>query len=53
VISYNLWQGQFGGQDDVVGKNLVLDGSTYSIIGVAPKGFQYPTRLNCGCRHYD
>ena len=44
VISYNLWQGQFGGQADVVGKNLVLDGSTYSIIGVAPKGFQYPDK---------
>jgi putative ABC transport system permease protein len=44
VISYNLWQGQFGGQADVIGKNLVLDGSTYSVIGVAPPGFQYPDK---------
>src|SRR6185369_3545298 len=44
VISYNLWQGQFGGQADVIGKNLVIDGTSYSIIGVAPKGFQYPDK---------
>jgi len=44
VISYNLWQGQFGGQADVIGKNLVIDGTSYSVIGVAPPGFQYPDK---------
>jgi hypothetical protein len=28
ILSYGLWQSRFGGDDNVVGKNLVLDGVT-------------------------
>lgn len=42
VISYSLWQRRFGGADDAVGKPMTLDGESYTVIGIAPEGFQFP-----------
>jgi predicted permease len=39
VISYELWQRQFGGAAEVIGKQLELGGRNYTIIGVAPTRF--------------
>ena len=39
VISYGLWQREFGGAPDVLGKPLRLGLDTYSIGAVAPRGF--------------
>jgi putative ABC transport system permease protein len=44
VLSYALWQRRFGGDPSLVGKSLTLDGQTYTVVGVAPAGFQYPDR---------
>jgi len=44
VISYGLWQSQFGGRADIVGQKVNLDGATFTIIGVMPRGFYFPTR---------
>jgi predicted permease len=44
VISYGLWQSQFGLRADVVGQKVNLDGATFTIIGVMPRGFYFPTR---------
>ena len=43
VISHRLWQAYFGGEPDVVGRTLRLDGVARTIIGVMPGGFQLPT----------
>src|SRR6202162_2269990 len=39
VISYQLWQGRFKGDRQIIGKTQRLDGVLHTIIGVAPKGF--------------
>ena len=39
VISYNFWQRRFGGAADVIGKPLMVERVTYTIIGVTPPEF--------------
>src|SRR5213594_740027 len=39
VISYQLWQGRFKGDPQIVGKTQRLNGIVHTIVGVAPEGF--------------
>ncbi|MGC2752543.1 MAG: ABC transporter permease [Candidatus Acidiferrum sp.] len=39
VISYQLWQGRFKGDPQIIGKTQRLNGVFHTIIGVAPQGF--------------
>ena len=41
VLSYGLWQSQFGRDPQAVGKDIRLDGQPYTIVGVMPKGFYF------------
>ena len=41
VISYGLWQRRFGGQRDVVGRSVLLDGERTTIVGVMPQSFGF------------
>jgi len=41
-ISYGTWQTIFAGDPNVVGRETRLDGNKCTIIGVMPKGFQFP-----------
>jgi predicted permease len=41
-ISYGTWQTVFAGDSNVVGRETYLDGLKCTIIGVMPKGFQFP-----------
>ncbi len=41
VLSFNFWQSHFGGKQDVIGKQLEVDGEMNTVIGVMPKGFQF------------
>jgi putative ABC transport system permease protein len=44
VISYGLWQSQFGRDPAVLGRKISLNGAPYTIIGVMPPTFYFPTR---------
>ncbi len=46
VIGYGLWQQRFGGSRDVIGKQIRLDGDSYEIAGVMPRGFAFPYRTD-------
>jgi predicted permease len=39
VISYQLWQGRFNGDPQIIGKTQRLNGVLHTIIGVTPQGF--------------
>jgi putative ABC transport system permease protein len=42
VLSYGLWQRAFGGDAGVIGREVLQSGNKSTIIGVMPKGFQFP-----------
>lgn len=44
VLSFGLWQRQFGEQRNILGNPIQLNGKPYTIIGVAPRGFDFPPR---------
>ncbi|HEX4771566.1 MAG TPA: ABC transporter permease [Bryobacteraceae bacterium] len=39
VISHRLWQGRFGGDPNILGKSVKVDGFPFTVIGVAPESF--------------
>jgi predicted permease len=42
VISDGLWRRAFGGSRDVIGRKVVMDTDTYTIVGVMPRDFRHP-----------
>lgn len=43
VLSYGLWQRQFGGVPDVLGRTMTLNGVPHEIIGVMPAELRVPS----------
>src|SRR5881396_359889 len=51
VLSYGLWATAFGSDHNIVGRVIDLDGQSFTVVGVMPRGFAFPTRIpSCGCR---
>ena len=44
LLSYGLWRGQFGGDANVIGRSITLDGAPYVVVGVMPRTFAFPDR---------
>ena len=60
VLSYGLWQNEFGGDPAVIGRTVNLDNTPFRIIGVMPRSFYFPSRnermwtaMRWGPRDYD
>ena len=44
VLSHTYWQRRFGSDRSVVGRSVVIYGTSFIVIGVMPQGFQFPVQ---------
>jgi putative ABC transport system permease protein len=44
VVSYGFWQERLGGRSDVLAQSVEISGTPWPIIGVAPRGFDFPNQ---------
>ncbi|HSR51125.1 MAG TPA: ABC transporter permease [Acidobacteriota bacterium] len=44
VLSYGLWQSRYGGDPEIVGREIGIDGAVHTVIGIMPESFQFPPR---------
>ena len=42
LLSHSLWQNEYGGDRNIVGKSVKLDEQSYTVIGVMPPSFRFP-----------
>src|SRR5260370_12316537 len=45
VISERLWQRRFNSDSSMIGKSLLLNGRSYTVIGIMPAKFEFPIPL--------
>ena len=43
ILGYGLWQSLFGGNPQAIGQTISLTGNSYTVIGVMPAWFRFPT----------
>jgi putative ABC transport system permease protein len=46
VMSHGLWQSRYGGQRDIIGRRVWLNGNAWEVIGVLPASFQFVTEVD-------
>ena len=44
VLTYAFWQRRFGGDQNVLGRAITINGDSYTIVGVLPASFQFALR---------
>ncbi|KPK55726.1 MAG: hypothetical protein AMS21_13325, partial [Gemmatimonas sp. SG8_38_2] len=42
LLDHGFWEQSFGGDPEVLGKKMVLDGESHTIIGILPRGWRHP-----------
>jgi putative ABC transport system permease protein len=43
ILSDTMWRAHFGGDPNLVGHTIRLDGRNYTVVGIMPPGFYFPT----------
>ncbi len=43
ILSHAAFRGRFGGDPNVLGRSVQLDGDAFEVVGVMPEGFAFPT----------
>ena len=43
VLGHALWQQRFGGDPSIIGRSVVVDGISRTVVGVMPPGFHFPS----------
>jgi putative ABC transport system permease protein len=46
LIGEALWQRMFGARETILGEKIQLSGDFYTVVGIMPARFQYPSRVN-------
>lgn len=43
VLSYRLWHNRFGSSSDIIGKSILINGQSCTVVGVMPPSFSFPS----------
>ena len=44
ILSYGLWQTRYGGAPSILGTAVTLSAESYTIVGIMPRGMEFPDR---------
>ncbi len=53
ILDHSFWQGRFGGDPGILGKNVLVDHVPYTVVGIMPRGFDFPPSMTRGFRPAD
>jgi putative ABC transport system permease protein len=48
ILSHSFWQRRFGGDANLIGKKILLNGVPFAVIGIMPPGFQWHVKQRSG-----
>jgi putative ABC transport system permease protein len=46
VMGYNLWVSRFGGDPRILNHSILLNGASYTVVGIMPREFLFPDPAN-------
>ena len=44
ILTNALWRNRFNGDPNIIGRAIALDGSAYTVVGILPASFDFPTQ---------
>ncbi len=53
ILGHAFWRSRFGGDPSVLGKNILVDHLPHTVVGILPRGFDFPPSMTRGFRPAD